>query len=275
MLPRTMFVSLIALAAAVAQGPGGPPPPGHGRFGPDAARFLGAEAGMPGHVVKNAPYAADIVTESTQTLADGSHIRQSSTAHVARDSEGRTRREQSLAGLRALGNGASLPQVVFINDPVAGVNYALNPGNKTANKSTSPAGRGRGNGPAPQQAMPHAGGRPGWGNHPNQNVKTESLGTQVIEGVTAQGTRTTLVVPAGQMGNEQPLTIVSERWYSPDLQTVVLSKRSDPRTGDTVMRMTNVSRAEPSPTQFQVPSDFQVTQGRGPRPGGGASPAQQ
>ena len=265
MLPRTMLLALIGVAAALAQGPGGPPP-GRGRFGPDAARFLGAQAGMPGRLVKNAPYAADIVTESTQTLADGSHIRQSSTTHVARDSDGRTRREQSLAGLRALGNSANLPQVVFITDPVAGVNYALNPANKTANKSGLPAGRGRGNGLAPQQANPRLEFRPSRGNAQNQHVKTESLGTQVIEGVTAQGTRTTLVIPAGQMGNEQPITIVNERWYSPDLQTVVLSKHSDPRTGDVVTRMTNVSRAEPSPTLFQVPSDFKVSEGRGPRP---------
>lgn len=271
MLSRTMFLSWVALAAAFAQGPGGPPP-GRGRFGPEGPRFLGAEAGMPGRLVKNAPYAADIVTESTQTLADGSHIRQSSTTHVARDTEGRTRREESLAGLRALGNSSNLrQQVVFISDPVAGASYALNPANKTANKSGIPQGRGRG-GAAPQQAMARPTGRPGRGTGQNQNVKTESLGTQVIEGVTAQGTRTTLTIPAGQMGNETPLSIVSERWYSSDLQTVVLSKHSDPRTGEMVTRMTNVSRAEPAPTLFQVPSEYKINEARGPRTGG---PSQQ
>lgn len=273
MLTRTMLLSSIALAVALAQGPGGPPPPGRG------PRFLGAEAGMPGRLVKNAPYTADVVTESTQTLADGSHIRQSSTTHVARDSSGRTRRETSLAGLRALGNSANLPSVVFINDPVAGANYALNPANKTANKSTFAMGRGRGgNGPAPQQAMPRPAmgrpaGRAGRANAQNQNVKTESLGTQVIEGVTAQGTRTTLMIPAGQMGNENPVTIVNERWYSADLQTVVLSRHSDPRTGESVTRVTNLSRAEPPPTLFQVPSDFKVTEGRA-RPARGAAAQQ-
>ena len=109
------------------------------------------------------------------------------------------------------------------------------------------------------------GGRRGPGGAQNQNIKTEQLGTQVIEGVTAQGTRTTLTIPAGQIGNEQALTIVNERWYSPDLQTVVLSKHSDPRNGETVTRMTNVSRAEPASTLFLVPSDFKVTEGRAPR----------
>jgi len=101
----------------------------------------------------------------------------------------------------------------------------------------------------------------------NQNVKTESLGTQTIEGVVAQGTRTTLTIPAGQMGNEQPIQIVTERWYSSDLQATIMVKRSDPREGDSVTRYTNVSRAEPSPALFQVPSDYKVQDaGRGGRP---------
>ena len=86
---RMMAMVFLAVAGARAQGP--PPGPGPGR----GARFLGAEAGMPGRVVKNAPYSADLVTESVQTLPDGNHIRQSSSVKVYRDSEGRTRREQS------------------------------------------------------------------------------------------------------------------------------------------------------------------------------------
>jgi len=78
----------------------------------------------------------------------------------------------------------------------------------------------------------------------DQNFKTESLGKQTIEGVQADGRRTTMTIPAGQMGNEQPIQIVTETWYSADLQTVVLSKHSDPRNGDTVTKLMNVSRSE-------------------------------
>jgi len=53
----------------------------------------------------------------------------------------------------------------------------------------------------------------------------------MIEGVRADGTRTTITIPAGAMGNEQPILIVSERWYSPELQTVVMTKRNDPAYG--------------------------------------------
>src|SRR5690242_14984546 len=120
MIARIAWIGLALLAGtALAQGPG--PGPGRGRGGfPGGARFLGAEAGMPGRVVKNAPYSADVITESTQTLSDGNHIRQSSTVKVYRDSEGRTRREQS-PNLSGLTNTTNMPPLVFIHDPVAGV----------------------------------------------------------------------------------------------------------------------------------------------------------
>ena len=99
-------------------------------------------------------------------------------------------------------------------------------------------------------------------------MKTESLGSKTIEGVNAEGTRTTITIPAGQEGNEQPMQTVIESWYSPDLQTVVLSRRNDPRNGETVTRYTNISRAEPAHSLFELPADYAVeqTQGRGPRP---------
>jgi len=278
MLTRVVAGTLLALAAGWAQDPPpgrGPRPGGH--FGPgfEGARVLGAEAGMPGRVVKNAPYSADLVTESTQTLADGNHIRQSTTAHLYRDSEGRTRREESLGGLAALGAASSggRTQVVFINDPVGGANYALNPANKSANKSAwMRPGRAGSLGEAAGRMRPPEG--PGPGGMPPQgqfargreraNMKTESLGTQTIEGLQAQGTRTTFTIAANAMGNEAPIQIVSERWYSADLQMVVLSKRSDPRTGETVTRLTNINRSEPSAALFQIPADYKVSQGLRP-----------
>lgn len=282
---------LVLAGVASAQNPG--PGRGRGRFGPPAgdaapaggARFMGAEAGMPGRVVKNAPYSADIVTETTQTLADGNHIRQSSTSRVYRDGGGRTRREQSLNALGGLAAGSNLPQVVFINDPVAGLNYALNPQNRTATKSAW-ARPGRG-GQAPGSDQPMArlrqqsadpgaagAGRRGRGGAAQQNLKTESLGRQTIEGVPADGTRTTMTVAAGQWGNEQPILIVTERWYSPDLQTVVLSRRTDPRMGETVSRLSNISRSEPPGSLFELPVDYKVSEA-GSRPGRPANaPAQ-
>jgi hypothetical protein len=235
------------------------------------ARFLGAEAGTPGRVVKNAPYSADIVTESVRTLPDGNHIRQSSKARFYRDSEGRTRREQSLEGVSALAPGSALPQVVFVNDPVAGTNYALNATDKTATKSPwagnargGPAARGR-RAPGPNPQAPDPQPRPqlrrmGPRVMDNQTVKSESLGRQTIEGVPADGTRITTTIPAGEIGNEQAIQVVRERWYSPDLQTVVLLKATDPRAGETTYKLTNISRTEPAHALFEVPPDYKVTE---------------
>ena len=242
---RTTLAGLFALSMGVyAQNP---PSADRGR----GARFLGAVAGPQSRVVKNAPYSADMITESTQTLADGNHITQSTTARIFRDSEGRTRTEQSLKGLGALAGNTDLPKVVFINDPVAGTNYALNSTNKTATKTFGGMRASRGGGAPKQERRAARGGN-------GDNVKTESLGRQTIEGVVVDGTRTTVTIPAGQIGNEQPIQVVTERWYSPELQTVVLSKRSDPRSGDTTTRLANISRSEPSHLLFELPADYKI-----------------
>jgi hypothetical protein len=226
---------------------------GFGRPDP-GARFIGAEAGMPGRVVKNAPYAADLVTESVHTLADGNHIRQTSTVKVYRDSEGRTRREQTV-NLNGLGSNSNMPQIVFINDPVSGANYALNPKDRTATKSAWSRGgrRGNGNPPSPRGTR---------GMNGNPNTKSEDLGRQTMEGVAVQGRRTTTTIAAGEMGNDQPIVIVNETWFSSDLQTMLYSKRSDPRSGDTVTRMINISRGEPAHALFEPPADYKVSEGR-------------
>ncbi len=238
-----------------------PPGRGRGRFGPPGgpdARFLGGEPGPPGRIVKNAAFTADLVTETSQTLSDGNHIRQSTTAHLFRDNEGRTRREQSLNGLGALGAAAAGAEAVFITDPVAGISYALNPSNHTVAKLSEP-GRGRG-GRNGKQPPPDA---PRWARGGNTaDIKTESLGRQTIEGIVADGTRVTQTIPAGQMGNELPIQVVTERWYSSDLHMDILTRRSDPRNGESVTKLTNISRAEPSHTLFEPPADYKTIEDR-------------
>lgn len=109
----------------------------------------------------------------------------------------------------------------------------------------------------PKGEAPSAGG--GMRRRDNPNVRTESLGNQSIEGVLAEGTRTTLTIPAGTIGNELALQVVDESWYSPDLKAVVLRKHSDPRSGETVTRYTNINRAEPARALFEPPADFKVS----------------
>ncbi len=231
-------------------------------------------------VVKGAPYSAEAITETTQVLNDGNRITGKSVAHVYRDSEGRTRREQTvlpLSGPVATGDALT---TVFINDPVAGASYILDPRSKTAHKTPVPFLKG-----VPSQAIerferpleqnrqklapsPSKAGAPGlhFKQTEHSQTKTESLGTQIIEGIEAEDTRSTTTIPAGEIGNERPIEIVSEQWYSPQLQTLVLTKGSDPRFGETVYRLTNIRQEEPEPSLFQVPPDYTVEELQPHRP---------
>jgi hypothetical protein len=231
--------------------------------------FIGGQL-LGGNPVKGQPYSAEAVTESTQTLADGSHIVNRSSSMIYRDSEGRERREQSIGKLGAWSAEGAPATAIFISDPVAKVSYSLNPKEHTARKMPAPAtltisapradgglqstktilaGGGRGDQFFVEQRMITPGGSP----------KREDLGTQTMEGVAAQGTRTTVIIPAGQIGNERDVNIISERWYSPELQVVVMSKHSDPRTGETTYRLTNINRTEPLRSMFEVPADYTIS----------------
>ncbi|HVG29231.1 MAG TPA: energy transducer TonB [Pyrinomonadaceae bacterium] len=354
--------------------------------------FVSSEMAFDSRVVKGAPFSAEAVTESVQSLGDGNRITRKTSARLFRDSEGRTRREQALNGIGSWTTTDEAAQTVFINDPVAGANYVLNPKSHTAQKSAQyffkraegqplsvrageasvvatatplntriragvlnaraekrvqpsyPAiARAAGaagtvevevtvdeggnvasaraisghpllqqaavdaarqwsfkptmlegkavkvagvitfnfvlSGKETDQAAPGVGAppppspmkirtrAPGNPPEPPKFPETrESLGKQTVEGVEAEGTRTTVTIPAGAIGNERAIQIVSERWYSPELQTVVMTKHSDPRFGETTYRLTNVSRGEPDHSLFEVPAGFEVTPP--PPPGG-------
>jgi len=251
-----------------------PPPPsdvmyersGHGPMPPDAIEFVGFQAGIDDKVVTGAPFSATISTESRQTLPDGNVIQRNSTGSLARDTQGRTRRDMVLPAFGPLAeSGKPAPHVVSVNDPVVGARYLLDVDNKTARKMQTFSGdRGAGR-------RPHDGLRLR-ATVDNETVTT-SLGTQTIGGVSAEGTRYTRTIPAGQIGNAKPIVVVTERWYSPDLQMVVMTKHTDPRMGETTFQMTNIQRQEPAATLFQVPSDYAVKQGgmRGDRRRGGSA----
>jgi hypothetical protein len=103
-----------------------------------------------------------------------------------------------------------------------------------------------------------AGGRARGGVRSAAPGSTVPLERRTLEGVTVEGHRTTTVIPAGQIGNEQPITITSEEWRSPELGVLVVTKHSDPRTGESTYRLQNVIRAEPDRSLFMVPADYTV-----------------
>jgi hypothetical protein len=87
---------------------------------------------------------------------------------------------------------------------------------------------------------------------------TKDLGTRDIEGLKAEGKMRSYEIPAGEMGNRNPIVVSDETWNSPDLHVTLLSKHSDPRSGDNVYRLAGVKRDEPAAALFTVPSDYTV-----------------
>jgi hypothetical protein len=227
--------------------------PGTPGAGTISLELEGVDVGKP---VLNAPYTAEAVTEVVQTLADGNRIEQRTSAIVARDSRGRTRREQHGIALGGLVAQAESP-IVTITDPTTGTHLNLNQDTKVARRSPSidsfpPTSSNRvGGGVAVSDAGIAAG-------ESSPEVRTRKLGTKELEGVRVEGTETTVTIRAGAMGNRLPIRLVSERWYSPELKVVVMSRRIDPRFGETRFRLTNIVRGEPPAQLFEVPADFRI-----------------
>jgi hypothetical protein len=192
-----------------------------------ASFVAGSCAGQELSFVKNAPFTATAVTETVQTLADGNTITRTTTALISRDSEGRTRREQS--------------PIVFIHDPVAGMVWILDSRSRTARRVTVAST-----------------------DVASTNQKTmggESLGPDVIAGLNVEGTRLTRVLASGEAGNERPIQVATEAWYSTELQTAVRTKTTDPRIGETDYKLTDIQRGEPDRSLFQIPADYSQQEG--------------
>ncbi len=239
----------------------------------DGFKVLGASM-INGPTVKGAPYSAQAVNEMVQTLGDGNRITTSHSSMLYRDSQGRERREE--------GSSDGTVRSIFITDPVDGASYVLQPHSKTAHKSPrrnvafystggggEGAGVGRGGAAVMSDTRTFVINSSGSGpetflfadqevNYSKVKPDVEHLGTRTIEGVSAEGTRTTVTIPAGQIGNDQPIVTVTERWYSPELQVTVMNKRTDPRMGTTSYTLKNIIRSEPSPTMFEVPADYKL-----------------
>ena len=224
-------------------------------------------------------------------MADGNRITRRAPPPWRATAKGRTRRENKLDLIGPWGVEGEPPSIITIDDPVAKTHYMLNTREKTVHKIAVPDGSmARGgvvsgtmmgvqtarrpavamrveSGPTWTAATP---AEPAVGERfqikirqplaEGKKPEEQSLGTQVIEGVKAEGSRTVIRIEAGQVGNERPIEIVSERWYSPELQTTVMTRHSDPRFGETTFRLTRIDRREPPPSLFQPPPDYKVVE---------------
>ena len=222
-----------------------------------------------GQAVIGAPYSAEEVFDHTQTLGDGTHITQKTIVNkVFRDSQGRSRKERHPFG------GANVDDVMIVEiaDPVSGFGYVLDPYDHIAHRFAPSEGA---KGPAryveetravPQGAKPTTTSHAPTSAPPQTDLpedSTESLASQLVEAVNADGQKTTRTFPIGMMGNDRPLVRVMESWFSHELRIMVLTRNSDPRMGEYVMQLRNIDRSEPDPALFSVPPDYQIVDENG------------
>ncbi len=204
-------------------------------------------------VVTGAPYSAEQVRTRTQTLSDGSHIREALPSRLMfRDSQGRRRME---SWIMAGPDGEPGIHVIEIRDFVTGYEYTLDTEKQVAHRVRIPVDSRAPNTlvvsmdtPLPTLGILRI--RP-------QSI-TQSLGTQTIEGSLADGTKVTTTIPIGFRGNNRALVSTKETWVAQDLKMVVLSKQNDPKDGETVTRLINIRREEPDPGLFQVPPTYRI-----------------
>ncbi len=211
---------------------------------PPNATFLGAELRFGDKLVTGQPFSAETVVERTRRLFDGSTVTKESRGAIYRDSAGRTRREQPLDTVGGIGiadESTKRVTLIFINDFPGKVQYSLDSNNKIARKSQIWNNRF----PLPDIDEP-------------KGSKIESTSTQTIEGVSCEMTRIEREIPIGVIGNDKPLRSITERCFSPELQTIIMSVNNDPIGGNHVFKLKNIRRSEPSADLFSVPSGYKV-----------------
>jgi hypothetical protein len=245
-----------------------------------------------GPVITGAPYSAEKVDEHMQTLADGTHITETFPGtKIYRDSMGRTREERPAfrSAMESHPNAFKGAIIVEINDPVARVRYIFTADEPVAHRQELPAegprgisaqvqtgrvvgstatgiaavagGVGEAEPPSPPTVRAVAPSAPVRRQVPDPNrpqTTTEDLGTQIIEGIQAEGKRHTTTWPAGAIGNDRPISNMHETWRSPELKEDILRKSDDPRSGEFTFKLLNINRSEPDPSLFEVPPGYTV-----------------
>jgi hypothetical protein len=251
----SMVLALAAAPALWAQAGGF----GMGRGWGAGGRFGGFRMAQP---VTGAPYSAVRTITRVQKLSDGTTITHQSVIQEARDSNGRTYTATQMEGTQG---STGAPRTVYrVFDPVNRETISWSSGNKQASlvhlpDSSQSGGRRMGGAWRASGADASSASPPMHGNAQFKPT-VESLGSKTIGGVVADGTRTTIVIPAGREGNDQPITITHETWASSDLKVPVLRIDTDPRFGTSTMELTNINRADPAAGLFQAPAGYTINE---------------
>ena len=256
-------------------------------------QVIGMQGGIMS-MIKGAPYSGEQITENTQILGDGTRIHNENAVKVYRDSEGRVRREtpdmisifDPVAGVGYTLNphtftGSKMQVSVSVKGGPAAFSYSASASSAegkmlqvyTNTKTATITGDGAGVGAGVGKGVSSGVGPSGdfFYSTAGPNIafskalklgKAESLGSQTMEGVNVQGERRTHTIEAGEIGNDRAIQTIEEHWYSPDLQLDVMTKHSDPRSGEQITRLVDVRRGDPDASLFQVPASYTINEGK-------------
>ncbi len=247
---------------------------------------------MRGKAVKNAPYSAEVVSEQQHNLADGNQIVNKTSTMNYRDSAGRTRLEvrdasgnartvtifDTVAGVTYMAHMAAEKAHMAGEHARVHIDEMRKEGGeqviiKRIERKAEGDARRRIHEDVRIRVMKDMADSPArvhvdrigpviagafgdmkWAS----KATVKDLGTKEIEGIKAQGKLKSYEIPAGEIGNRNPIVVATESWYAPDLQVTLLNKRTDPRTGERTWRMAGIKRDEPAAALFAVPSDYTV-----------------
>ena len=217
--------------------------------------------------VSGAPYSATQITERTETLADGTQVTiPAEQQTMYRDSAGRTRIDTDPHDC------PSAPCLMTIVDPLAGFRYQINSNRKIAERVAIPLSRPPAIDPPVTSDMTVPDPVGVISTHPIMDgavrligaagnhcrTTSEFLGSQTIEGIAAEGGRVVTILEPGAAGNDEEIAVTHERWFSRELRLLVLRKLLDPRYGNTISKLKDISLVEPDPALFVPPSDYTI-----------------
>jgi hypothetical protein len=214
---------------------------------------------------RDAPFTGTVKTSFDRKLADGNEERKVSSTHPSRDSAGRERSEFAVGCARSEDGQTHEQLIVIVNDSVAHTTMSWQVGADQQPKIVSVFHQ-LDSAPSVKSTKPSAAELERQQKELRDTqvgqvllrseTKTESLGVKQIAGFSAQGTRTTRTIPAGQEGNDQPLAVVTETWESKELGITLMSISDDPRRGRITSVYEELNLGEPDPGLFVPPPGY-------------------
>jgi|SRR5277367_23038 len=196
--------------------------------------------------VRGLPFSAKVELETVSQLQDGTQITHKTYNLDARDSAGRTHNE-TRNWINAEGEEPRLARIALY-DPATKTRTDLFPLTNVARQWVVRA--------TLQAATAPGAGKP--------ETTREEIGTDTMEGLAVKGVRVTQIYATGTLGNDRPLTVVTENWYSAELRINLLTKRTDPRHGVQTVRVTELKRDEPDAVLFAIGNEYKIVNEEGP-----------